>query len=154
MTKPELIIGPNTAELQRLLLQTKPEDKRLNHIQSLLLRQIEKKQFPAGPWNEEDRLYSDNCYNYATNIRTATFAQPGNGSNHPVAKPMTDDILQQAAEADGLVTLQEEPKLYGPFYIPPQHAATGHLVSLVVSPEECKCKLYVTIFRVTNFSLK
>lgn len=152
----ELITGPKTVELQKILLQTMPENQKLKNTQGLLLKQIEKglsvppavggkkRVAPAynpGPWNDpDDRLFTDNCYNYATNTPTATFAQPGDGSNHPFPIPFTDAEMQRAAEFDGLVTLGEEhiPNINGPFIIPPAHQATGHLVALVVSPPECK----------------
>lgn len=92
MTKPELIIGPNTAELQRLLLQTKPEDKRLNHIQSLLLRQIEKKQFPAV--GREKRVIQDHGMRRIACIQTtATTMQPTYGQL-PLHSPGTEVTIQ------------------------------------------------------------
>ena len=149
MGTPVLVLGPITVELQKLLLQTMPPDKNSNQFQKTLSIEIEKGMSPAtgrtvkrlapvfnpGPWNAPARVQLNNCYNYGTNQQTDTFAQPGRASGHPL-NPIgyTDQEVQQAAESDGLVTLQ------GPGIpnIPPAHVADGHLVALVVSPVQCK----------------
>lgn len=153
MSKPELVLGPNTVELQQLLLQTMPKDKNLYHIQDLLLKEIAKGESPdlgrrkrvapnfdAAPWDAANKVKLNNCYNYGTNQQTDTFARPGRRSGNPIQRPFNDLQVQQAAESDGLETLEEEhiPAIDGTFVIPPAHKDAGHLVALVVSPPECK----------------
>ncbi len=156
MGKPELILGPNTVELQKLLLQTMPKDKSLYHIQGLLLKEIEKGEAPVkgrkkrvapdfnpAPWNAADKVTENNCYNYATNQQTDTYAFPGRKSGFQLPDPFNGPQVQQAAESDGLVTLKGDdvPNIGGPFVIPPAHQAAGHLVALVVSPPQRKYHL-------------
>jgi len=53
-------------------------------------------------WNN---LYqsSNNCYNYSTNRRTDTFAQPGQASGHPMSwPPSSTSVVSNAAVSDGL----------------------------------------------------
>jgi hypothetical protein len=51
-----------------------------------------------------DRQFDNNCYNYATNVLTNTFAQPGN-SKGVDPKPYSCERVILAAEADGLIYL-------------------------------------------------
>jgi hypothetical protein len=48
--------------------------------------QIEVGKFNPGLWNDPNYIRRNNCYNYASNKRTNTFAQPGRGSSHMYAK--------------------------------------------------------------------
>jgi hypothetical protein len=52
-------------------------------------------------WNEPSRVLHNNCYNYATNRRTDSYAQPGRGNNSYIR---TRDCagVSDAALADGL----------------------------------------------------
>ncbi|KAL9957002.1 hypothetical protein ACROYT_G038579 [Oculina patagonica] len=152
MGKPVLILGPYTIALQKLLLQTMPKEKSLYHFQGRLLKEIEKGEAPVkgrkkrvapdfnpAPWNAAHKVRLNNCYNYATNQQTDTFAQPGRKSGNPLPDPFNGPQVQQAAESDGLVTLKQQyvPIPGFPFVmIPPEHQNAGHLVALVVSPPQ------------------
>jgi hypothetical protein len=72
-------------------------------------------------WNHPLRKDDNNCYNYGTNYRTDTFAQPGKAANVQ-GFPFTCPIVTAAAVADGLIDS-------------PQHGNKcpdeGHLVALV-----------------------
>ena len=59
-------------------------------------------------WNDGGTIqYSNNCYNYACNIQTNTYAQPGeaHGVNLLWPDQMQCDPVTNAAEADGLKKL-------------------------------------------------
>jgi hypothetical protein len=59
--------------------------------------------FNPGFWNNDSGVRrSNNCYNYARNWRTNTFAQPGRASGHP-ASAMSCAAVSAAARSDGLV---------------------------------------------------
>jgi len=54
-------------------------------------------------WNSNPTVqHSNNCYNYARNWRTNTFAQPGRASGHPAAS-MSCAAVSAAARSDGFV---------------------------------------------------
>jgi hypothetical protein len=75
-------------------------------------------------WNAPARCPYNNCYNYGSNYRTDTFAQPGLGAGAmyteitgaAVRKAAIRDELVDAPDADGVCP------------------ATGHLVALVIAP--------------------
>lgn len=54
-------------------------------------------------WNDPARQPRNNCYNYANNNPTNTFAQPGRGTGQ-VFGSLDCDGVRQAAERDGMVT--------------------------------------------------
>jgi hypothetical protein len=54
-------------------------------------------------WNSNPVLTQNNCYNYANNQITNTFAQPGKASGHPMTGNTCPGV-QPSAQADGLVT--------------------------------------------------
>jgi hypothetical protein len=54
-------------------------------------------------WNDPARQPLNNCYNYANNQATNTFAQPGRGSG-TIFPTLDCDGVRGAAERDGLVT--------------------------------------------------
>lgn len=54
-------------------------------------------------WNDPSRQPFNNCYNYANNQATNTFAQPGRGSGS-IFPTLDCDGVRGAAERDGLVT--------------------------------------------------
>lgn len=81
-------------------------------------------------WNVDPILNGNNCYNYGTNYRTDTFAQPGEASgifntNLGSCTPASGVSVKSAAVSDGLIDLPTNnntcPK-------------TGHLVALVIWP--------------------
>ncbi|NOK18193.1 LamG domain-containing protein [Corallococcus carmarthensis] len=71
-----------------------------------------KSSFTPGFWNGTSRQYVNNCYNYATNRATDTFAQPGRASG---AQASTWDCASvvQAAVNDGLELLPGSPDTLG-----------------------------------------
>jgi hypothetical protein len=76
-------------------------------------------------WNDgvlpNSRQITNNCYNYATNYRTDTFAQPGG-----VDGPYSCDSVGPAAVADDLI---DTPKANN------KCPKEGHLVALVIIPD-------------------
>ena len=91
-TESDLIVGPNTVPLQQLLLSTMPKGiipkATLKSVSEEIKRgkvsadvQVKKRfapnYFPSW-WNgNRRRLLKNNCYNYANDKATGTFAQPG-----------------------------------------------------------------------------
>ena len=76
-------------------------------------------------WNDSgQRQWSNNCYNYASNYRTDTFAQPGLAAGAMYSAISVDEV-KKAALADGL---EDAPTANN---TPP---AEGHLVALVIDP--------------------
>jgi hypothetical protein len=62
---------------------------------------IELGRFNPGFWNDPSYISRNNCYNYASNKRTNTFAQPGRGSGH-MYTAITCPAVTAAAMSDGL----------------------------------------------------
>jgi hypothetical protein len=62
---------------------------------------IERGKFNPGFWNASNVIGLNNCYNYASNWRTNTFAQPGRGTGRMYTS-LTCEQVAQAAIADGL----------------------------------------------------
>ena len=131
-SKTVLIVGPNTRELQKLLLQTMPGDK--TSMKTRLMKEIENSKAPRpvvgrkkrdapdydpARWNDANHIEKNNCYNYATDQLTDSWAEPGRANLHVLPKPYDGAAVQLAAERDFLVT-QEVAR------------ADGHLVALVV----------------------
>ena len=139
----ELIVGQETKELQKLLLETMPTGLISEALRQIILQAIEstivphpsnvpleaqevsqasRKEYKAGKiqhyapklnlarWNTEDPLVlrSNNCYNYANDKITNSFAQPGTASGHPYGA-LTPDELLQASQSDGLVKMDVAP---------------------------------------------
>ena len=75
-------------------------------------------------WNVPQRQPYNNCYNYSTNYRTDTFAQPGRAAGATYAA-LTCAAVRPAAVADCLI---DSPSAYN------KCPAKGHLVALVVWP--------------------
>jgi hypothetical protein len=80
-------------------------------------------------WNDASsggaRQFSNNCYNYATNYRTDTFAQPGLASGQIYPDPISCAGVRPAAVRDELI---DNPRADN--HCPEE----GHLVALVVAP--------------------
>ena len=74
-------------------------------------------------WNDPSRLGCNNCYNYGTDYRTDTFAQPGMASG--VSHNTTCPTVIPAAVADGLIDHPDADN-----HCPSE----GHLVALVMGP--------------------
>jgi len=62
---------------------------------------IELGHFNPGFWNDGAHIGVNNCYNYASNRRTNTFAQPGRATGHQ-ATVMACDKVTAGALSDGL----------------------------------------------------
>ena len=158
--KLDLIVGPNTVPLQQLLLKTMPK----GIIRQVTLKRVSKEiiegkvsadvqvtkrfapdYFPSW-WNGiRYRLLNNNCYNYANDKATDTFAEPGRKSaldsgsiadiddyDLPV---ISGAVVRDAAVNDGLqvVNVARPPK--GPFVpnpLPRVPKGARHLVALVV----------------------
>jgi hypothetical protein len=88
--------------------------------------QIEATPFNPAFWNNNPTTLSqNNCYNYATNHATNTFAQPGRGCGHIYPQPITCNGVTAAALCDGVHQRG--------ICFPPQEA-WRYLVALVVAP--------------------
>jgi hypothetical protein len=54
-------------------------------------------------WNDFDEVqFNNNCYNYACNIPTGTFAQPGRATGNPYPRPIDCPGVDAGARSDGL----------------------------------------------------
>lgn len=145
-----LVLGPKTVELQTQLFLSMPAnlvpDKVYNRVLKtikaggVLPVQAEQRRkryappFNAQPWRGQHQT-KNNCYNYANQKVTDTFAQPGRGSNAMYAA-ITKERIRAASLSDGL-----------------QNAANGntpggerHVVALVV--EDCKYQLNLPIHSI------
>ncbi len=81
--------------------------------------------YEPGWWNDGgQRQWNNNCYNYASNCRTDTFAQPGLAAE-AIYSTISVDEVKRAALAD---CLEDSPTANNN---PP---AEGHLVALVIAP--------------------
>jgi hypothetical protein len=85
---------------------------------------IELGAFNPGFWNDPNYIRRNNCYNYASNKRTNTFAQPGRGSGHMYTS-LTCPAVTAAAIADGL---------HHRFDCFPDSEKPRWLVALVIAP--------------------
>ncbi len=76
-------------------------------------------------WNDGgQRQHNNNCYNYATNYRTDTFAQPGEAAG-AMYTALTCASVKPAAVADALI---DNPTANN------RCPSEGHLVALVIAP--------------------
>jgi len=57
--------------------------------------------FAPASWNDRAHILLNNCYNYASNIRNDTFAQPGWKHGYRIPPACTLDQVAQGARADG-----------------------------------------------------
>jgi hypothetical protein len=88
---------------------------------------------PCGPpyepdvWNVSPRQGRNNCYNYATNVRTDSFASPGfaAGLAYPDTAELTCAGIQARALADALIAAAAADNAC---------PDDGHLVALVIAP--------------------
>ncbi|KAL0484517.1 insoluble matrix shell protein, partial [Acrasis kona] len=86
--------------------------------------------FNPGKWSRPvEALRLNNCYNYATDVRTDTFAQPGRGGTGKDLSVYTCSEIWDRSIKDGLNPLGKKcPKKEAP--------VVGHYVSLVMWPGE------------------
>jgi hypothetical protein len=80
--------------------------------------------YEPGWWNVPSRQPSNNCYNYATNYRTDTFAQPGRAAG-AMYSSLTCGSVGPAAVADDLIDTPAADNAC---------PTLGHLVALVIWP--------------------
>ena len=137
-----LIVGPNTTALQELLLQTMPDSFRQGVLEEIrsgtvlpMGGRITKRFAPAynpGIWNNNGNTRrNNNCYNYANDKITGTFAQPGRGSG-AIYAAINGPQVQAAAVRDGLAVLTPQPLPLQPVPGPPD--GPRHLVALFIRP--------------------
>jgi hypothetical protein len=85
---------------------------------------IELGAFNPGFWNDPAHIYRNNCYNYASNRRTDTFAQPGRATGHQTNVMACPNVIA-AALSDGL---------HHRFHCFPDSEKPRWLMALVVAP--------------------
>jgi hypothetical protein len=82
--------------------------------------------YDPGVWNDDpDVMANNNCYNYANNLITNTFAQPGRGSGAVFTDFDCADV-GAASERDGQVETGD----------PAQNPDDGQIICLVIWPDE------------------
>jgi hypothetical protein len=81
-------------------------------------------EYEPGWWNVPVRQPYNNCYNYATNYRTNTFAQPGKAAGAQYTS-LNCASVRPAAIADELIDVPQADNIC---------PSEGHLVALVVAP--------------------
>lgn len=81
--------------------------------------------YNPGFWNIPARQPYNNCYNYANNQATNTFAQPGRATGHPYGS-LDCAGVRPAAQSDGLVPCAN--------FSAPLAAGAGWYVALVIWP--------------------
>lgn len=107
---------PLDTNLQRLILDTLPgatgsvatqepaEEPATEEVRvppPILRCAYEAGAFNPGFWNTPSHITKNNCYNYATNRRTDTFAQPGRASGHMYAHINCADVTNGALSDGG-----------------------------------------------------
>jgi hypothetical protein len=75
-------------------------------------------------WNDPAHVSLNNCYNFASNRRTDTFAQPGRATGHMYTS-IDCDHVRAGAISDGAVVAPP---------CPPDSQAPRYLVALVIAP--------------------
>src|SRR5207302_346404 len=84
--------------------------------------QIETTSFDPAFWNDPAHITKNNCYNYASNRRTDTFAQPGRACGHKYAQINCNDV-GNGAVCDG-----------GTFACAPASQIPRWYMALVIAP--------------------
>jgi len=143
----QVIVGPETVQLQLLLLDTMPGDLPLTpssrqHIRSEISsgtvtadcpssarRKRFAPKYQPGLWNGENVRRNNNCYNYASTLITNTYAQPGQGSEPPEIPGTVAAAVMIAAIRDGMELLNPHPGPNDP--VPKAPKGDRHLVALV-----------------------
>ncbi len=139
-----LFFGKQSVDVQTLLLQSMPPNTLSTTFTENLATAIIDANFTPQPKKTKRRAFpfdaaaiafwrvgrqNNNCYNYATNIRTNTFAQPGRFSGQALNFPFTFNGVKNAAIADRLVQYNHDIQVPPP--IP--NIPNTHLVALVVA---------------------
>lgn len=96
-----------TKEFEKQIMQAEEQLARMKELIAKMKKQkracctIEVCRVNLPFWNSDANVcWNNNCYNYATNRKTNTFAQPGRGSGHP-NNVMQCANVSQAARDDG-----------------------------------------------------
>ncbi len=76
-------------------------------------------------WNVDPIQYENNCYNYGSDVRTDTFAQPGRGSGQKWKENSCPDVIA-ASVRDGMIYAGNNTQ-------PTNDPEVGHLVALVMA---------------------
>lgn len=112
-----LIVGQRTVNLQLLLLKSMPKGMISEKIYNIVHKEIQegkvgavfdstkKRHAPSYVplyWNHKNHIELNNCYNYASTIRTDTFAQPGRASGRQLPPLFKAKDVIDSAKADGL----------------------------------------------------
>jgi hypothetical protein len=83
--------------------------------------------YNPGAWNTPSVQPVNNCYNYANDHPTGTFAQPGRATGHPIPQGgISCGGVQPSAQSDGLIA--------APNFAAPLVPGSGWYVALVVWP--------------------
>ena len=146
----QLIVGRETVPLQELLLDTMPRSSLLipEYFRRGVLEVIHTGDFSAevspsirkrfappylpAQWNADLKTRRrNNCYNYANDKITNTFAQPGRGSGR-IFNQLIGNVERDAAVRDVLVVLNPHPLGTDPVPVAP--GGPEHLVALFVDP--------------------
>ena len=130
--QPDLIIGPETKDLQHLLLRSMPKELKSDALDQKISQAIRsgavsattaplkdsaadkplkhyapKRNLPR--WNDHYLIrVNNNCYNYANNNITNSFAQPGYASGTPIQHITPADVIK-SAKSDGLEKMDVKP---------------------------------------------
>lgn len=92
------------------------------------VRLLEVPRYEPSVWNDDPNVRdNNNCYNYANNKATSTFAQPGRGSGTTLGA-ITVAAVAEAAVRDGLERLAQRDA-------PQETPIDGHFVALVIWPD-------------------
>lgn len=108
-------VGTQTVVDRPAVIETAPED-----VTCLIERSV----FNPGFWNNPSVISRNNCYNYASNWRTNTFAQPGRGAGQ-MYRSISCAEVSRGALADGC---------HRRFDCFPDSEAPRRLVALVIAP--------------------
>ena len=156
-----LILGDKTKELQNVLLRSIPRRLISNDMMFEILNEIEKgrilpakiivdlelqndgelaKRWPPRRyslwtrflWNNLYIRPNNNCYNYAIDRFTNTFAQPGRINGIQLPRQLNPNAVMNAAIADGLQHLDQQPLPGAAGFAAIQLNPNQHLVALVV----------------------
>ena len=146
--KAQLIVGPESKNLQKILLASMPTGLLADNVTKVIQDEISSGAVTADVSKSVAKRYAppytpfqwggifyrrrlcNNCYNYATTIVTNTYARPGRGSGHPFGVPFGPAVIH-AACWNGMVNMTPQPPP-GPVTVAP--VGFPNMVALVVWP--------------------
>lgn len=118
----------NTSQSKKHLLSDSVRAHVLSHLDVVGKQDIQLPPFEPAKWNTPTVQPNNNCYNYANNIITNSFAQPGRQSGQTL-NPGNGESVKRCAVSDGLVTINVNPTN-------PVPTTVRNLVALVIWPNE------------------